>query len=77
MRKLCKERSVAATKRLFELMESDDQRVAFLAIKEIYDRGIGKPREHNDDQGGRIDLSALSPDERQAMVEMLKKAMGL
>ena len=38
----------------------------------------GKPRDHSNEQGtGRIDLSALSPAERQVMVDLLKKALGM
>lgn len=77
VRRLCADKSVEATRVLFELLDSDDDRVRFMAVKEIYDRGIGKPRDHSNEQGGKIDLSALSPEERASMVELLKKAMGL
>jgi len=41
-------------------------------------RGVGKPRDHSNEQDrGRIDLSALTPDERQTMALLLKKCMGL
>ena len=77
VRRLCADHSLDAAKRLIALTTDTDTRVAFMAIKEVLERGIGKARDHADEQGGHIDLSALSPDERQAMVEMLKKAMGL
>jgi hypothetical protein len=49
-----------------------------MAIKEIHDRGVGKPRDRsNEDQGRRLDLTALSPEERKAMADLLVKAMGL
>ncbi len=48
-----------------------------MAIKEIHDRGIGKPRDHSNDADGRMDLSALSHDERQTLAALLAKALGL
>jgi hypothetical protein len=77
VRRLCADRSLAAAQHLIDLMTDTDSRVAIVAIKEVLDRGIGKPRDHSNEQGGKIDLSALSADERNAMVELLKKAMGL
>jgi hypothetical protein len=77
VRRLCADKSVAAAQHLIDLMTDTDSRVAIVAIKEVLDRGIGKPRDHSNEQGGKIDLSALSADERNAMVELLKKAMGL
>ena len=77
VRRLCSDTSVDAAQKLIKLMDDTDSRVAIVAIKEVLDRGIGKPRDHSNEQGGKIDLSALSADERNAMVELLKKAMGL
>jgi hypothetical protein len=39
--------------------------------------GVGKPRDRSTETGGRIDLSALTSDERQGLIGQLKKAMGL
>jgi hypothetical protein len=70
VRRLCADKSLAAAQHLIDLMTDTDSRVAIVAI-------IGKPRDHSNEQGGKIDLSALSANERNAMVELLKKAMGL
>jgi len=48
-----------------------------MVTEAIMNRGIGKPRDHSTETGGRIDLSALTADERQAMIGLLKKAMGV
>jgi hypothetical protein len=74
-RRICAEATPEATRKLIELIGSDDQRVAFMAIKEVLERGIGKVRDHSNEQQNRIDLSALSDEERAAMLTMLKKAM--
>ena len=59
-------------------MSSDDHRVVFMATEAVLNRGAGKPRDHSNEQGpGRIDLSALTPEERQAMAKLLMKALGL
>ena len=77
-RKICAQHTKEAIARQIQLMrESDDDRVVMIATQAIIERGAGKIRDHGDEQPNRIDLSALSPEERQAMVEMLKKAMGL
>ncbi len=65
------------TRKLIELLHDDDSRVRFMAIKEIHDRGIGKPRDHSNEADGRMDLSALSHDERQTLAALLAKALGL
>src|SRR4051812_44107180 len=48
-----------------------------MVTEAIMNRGIGKPRDHSTETGGRIDLSALTAEERQAMIGLLKKAMGV
>src|ERR1700755_1014216 len=77
-RRICAEASPAAARKQVELMSSDDDRVVFMATEAVLNRGAGKPRDHSNEQGrGGIDLSALTPDERQTMALLLKKAMGL
>jgi hypothetical protein len=49
----------------------------FMATEAVLNRGAGKPRDHSNEQVGRIDLSALSADERQLMADLLRKAMGM
>ena len=77
VRRLCADHSLEGAKQLISLMHDTDTRVAIVAIKEVLDRGIGKPRDHSNEQGGKIDLSALSAEEREAMAKLLAKAMGL
>jgi len=77
VRRLCADHSIEGAKQLIALMHDTDTRVAIVAIKEVLDRGIGKPRDHSNEQGGKIDLSALSAEEREAMAKLLAKAMGL
>lgn len=77
-RRICAEASPEAARKQVELMGSDDHRVVFMATEAVLNRGAGKPRDHsNEQETGRIDLSALTPDERQTMALLLKKAMGL
>ena len=49
----------------------------FMVIEAIITGDIGKPRDRSTETGGRIDLSALTADERQGLIGLLKKAMGL
>ena len=74
---MCADMSVRATERLFELMENEDPRVATVAVKEILDRGVGKPRDHSNEQTQRVDTSVLSPEKREALAALLREAMGL
>ncbi len=76
-RRLCAAKTAEAVKRLFELMASDDERVSFMAVTAVLERGIGKPRDHSNEPPSRIDLSALTPEERQMMARLLQKVMGL
>src|SRR5689334_12244872 len=77
-RRICAEASPEAARKQVELMSSDDHRVVFMATEAVLNRGAGKPRDHSNEHGtGRIDLSALSPAERQVMVDLLKKALGM
>ena len=60
-RRICAEASPAAARKQVELMGSDDHRVVFMATEAVLNRGAGKPRDHsNEQQGGKIDLSALT-----------------
>jgi hypothetical protein len=54
-------------RKLMELVRSDDDRVAMVAVKELLDRTLGKPTDLpqvNDDALPPIDLSALSDEDR-------------
>ena len=70
--------SPEAARKQVALMNDPDSRVVFMATEAVLNRGAGKPRDHSNEQDrGRIDLSALTPDERQLMASLLRKAMGM
>src|SRR5271166_584473 len=77
-RKLCQEQTLEATKRLFELMHDDNSRVSLMAVTTILDRGIGKPRDHSDEDNAlsRLNLAALSGDEQRQLINLLRRVMG-
>jgi hypothetical protein len=60
-----------AMRRLIELMDSEDERVAAVACNAILDRAFGKPKvaEEKDDLVARVE--AMSPEERVRMAEEL------
>ena len=63
-----------AMERLRSLMQSDDERVAMVASKEILDRVLGKPTDAPqmvDEEGNAIDLNHLSPEGRTKLAEAL------
>lgn len=73
---LCANKSLRAAQRLVELIEDQDGRIAYMACMAVLERGIGKPREHAEEPA-RVDLTALSDDERKAMAALLRKALGV
>jgi hypothetical protein len=79
VRKLCAERSEQAARRLFELMEDEDGRVALMAVSAVLDRGIGKPRDHSDEDNAlaRMNLNALDPAEQRLLIDLLRRVMGM
>jgi hypothetical protein len=73
--KIAREYSEHAIRRLGELLESEDERVAAVAAQALLDRAWGKPREIPDDAAkSELDLSRLSRDERDALWALLEKA---
>lgn len=71
--------TLPAAQRLAQLVQSDDEKIALLAIKEVLDRTIGKPREEtreaNDpQQATRLDASKLSQDEFRTLRGLVFKA---
>jgi hypothetical protein len=60
-------------------MRGDDERVAYMAVTSILERGIGKPRDHSGEESAlaKIDLSALSEADQQTLVTLLKRVMGI
>jgi hypothetical protein len=70
--KLAQRAAPKAVRRLIELMDSEDERVAAVACNAILDRAFGKPKvaeEAKDDFVSR--LKAMSPEERVRMAEDL------
>ncbi len=57
--------------------KSTADRVIFMVTEAIMNRGIGKPRDHSGDERPKIDLSALSPEDRVGLAKLLGKALGL
>lgn len=64
-----------AARKAEELLDHEDPRIQAIAMESILKRVVGDrvvlPG------AGRIDLTALSAEEREAMAAMLRKAMGL
>ena len=61
--------------RLIELIYAEDPRVAIVACKAILDRALGKPRQQTEEPEERqpLDLSVLSPEEREQLAKLLAK----
>ena len=59
VRNIARSNSVRAIKRLIELMESDDERVAFTASKEVLDRAFGKPKPDATDEKEPLQINIL------------------
>ena len=79
VRQICAENSEEAAKIQVELMRNEDPRIQLLATEAVLNRGVGKPRDHSDEErkARRIDLSGLSGDELKSLGTLLKKALGL
>ena len=45
--RLCREASSDAARRLIELMQSEDERVALMAADKVFERAWGKPKEYD------------------------------
>ena len=76
-RKICAEHSIEAIHRQIELMRCDDPRVAFIATEAILNRGIGKPRDHSEEDAKRtiINLDKLTDDERALLAKLMGKVV--
>jgi hypothetical protein len=72
----------AGVTKLQELIGSEDDRVAMVAVKELLDRTLGKPSDtpqSDDETAGVVDLSALSPVDRlelSAALATIKRITG-
>ena len=74
--KLAREAAPDAVRRLIELMNSEDERVAVVACNSILDRAFGKPTAaeiEKDDMDAR--LKAMSSEERLALMHELLDPM--
>jgi hypothetical protein len=60
----------AASRRLLQLAESDDERVAVIASTQVLDRTLGKVSDAPQGQEGsaKLDLAVLTPDERTELM---------
>ena len=79
VRKLCTQHSLEASRRLIKLMDDDDSRVALMAISAVLERGVGKPRDHSDEDNAlaRMNLEALDPGEQRQLIDLLRRVMGM
>src|SRR6478672_7586221 len=51
-KRLCREASPEAARRLIELMRSEDERVALMAADKVFERAWGKPKEYDPNAEG-------------------------
>jgi hypothetical protein len=79
VRKICAEASEEAARIQIKLMRDHDPRIQLIATEAVLNRGIGKPRDHSDEDRKQrsIDLSGLTNDELKSLGELLKKALGV
>jgi hypothetical protein len=61
VRALARKHGVAAFNRIVELIDSDDERVAMMAAKEVLDRAYGKPKtaEDEDARKGSVTVNII------------------
>jgi hypothetical protein len=72
--RIAKANSIVAINKLVDLMNSDDDRVAYTASMAIIERAHGKPKEQTPDEGPKIpDLTGLS----QKDLAAVRKAMSI
>ena len=67
----------AATRRMIELINSDDHRVGLMASMAIWDRAFGKPKESEvDAMNGRVklDLSKVTPEQLVVLRSIVEQA---
>jgi hypothetical protein len=77
-RRICAQATEEAARIQVQLMRDPDSRVAYMATEAVLKRGAGTPRDHSaeDDAATRVDLNALSADERKTLVTLLRRALG-
>ena len=79
VRKICAEASEEAARIQVELMRNEDPRIQLIATEAVLNRGVGKPRDHSEEEKKRrrVDLSGLDSDELKELGKLLKKALGI
>jgi hypothetical protein len=78
VRKLCADHSEEAARGVIRLMrESDDERIQFMCMTTVMERGIGKPRDHSTEDQARtiVNLDNLSDDERALLAKLMGKVL--
>jgi hypothetical protein len=78
-RRLAAEASPRAMRRLIELMDSEDERVSYMAAVAVLDRSGVKPIDYDpaqDQPQPSWDPGALTEDEREQLKALLQKAIG-
>ena len=77
-RAICAQASPRAARIQVELLDDADPRIRLLASEAVLNRGVGKPRDHSDeDKNTRVSLTGLSPDELTNLAQLLKRALGI
>jgi predicted DNA-binding transcriptional regulator YafY len=71
--RLCREASPDAARRLIELMNSEDERVALMAADKVLERAWGRPKEPDQATSLEHRLAAMTPDERRIVWALLVK----
>ena len=66
VRNIARSNSVRAVERLIELIESDDERVALTAAKEVLDRAFGKPKPDTEHDKEQLSIRIVQFSENQA-----------
>jgi hypothetical protein len=78
VRSLCAQHSEEAALGIIKLMrESDDERIQFMCMTTVMERGIGKPRDHSTEDQARtiVNLDNLSDDERALLAKLMGKVL--
>jgi len=78
-RRICAQATPDAARKQVALMNSEDERVAFMATVAVLERGAGKPRDRSDEDNAlsRLNLAALSDDEQRLLLGLLRRVMGV
>src|SRR5712664_3979458 len=83
--RLCREASLDAARRLIELIQSEDERVALMAADKVFERAWGRPRDYDPDKEAPkkappFDPSLYTTEELRRMQEvmtMIARRQGL